>query len=71
MPQQRYEVALYNQKVRDSLERGERPRQLSEDWSEIRYIELTARNREELHDKVEQRFPARRGFVIEHVAEID
>ncbi len=71
MPQQRYEVALYNQKVRDSLDRGERLRQLSADWSEIRYVELSARNREDLHDKLEQRFPTRRGFVIEHIAEIE
>ena len=71
MPDQRYEVAIYNQSVRDCMERGERHRQLSDDWSEIRYIELQANSLEDLHDKIEQRFPTRRGFVIENLVEID
>ena len=71
MPQQRYEVAIYNQSVRDCMDRGETHRQLSDDWSEIRYIELAASSLEDLRDKIEQRFPSRRGFVIEYCVEVD
>ena len=71
MPEVRYEIAIFNQSVRESLARGEQHRHLSEDWSEIRYVELSADSLEELHDRIEQRFPARQGFVVEALSKID
>lgn len=60
----RYEVAVYNQKVREKLANGERHKFLSDDWADTHYIEVNASSIEAARSKVVARHSAHEGYVI-------
>lgn len=62
-----YEVAVHNEDVREKEKQGKRHHDISMEWSETHYIEITAGSAEEAHAKIAARYPAARGFVIEDV----
>lgn len=66
-----FEVILYNRKVRDALERGERHPQYDDDWAENRYIEVEAETPEIARRKISGRYPRHLGFVIVDVVSTD
>jgi hypothetical protein len=67
----KYEVAVYNERVRTALRTAERNKTgFSDQWAETRYIEVLAYNKEAAIAKISSRYPEHRGFVIEDVREI-
>lgn len=68
----RYEVAVYNRTVRETLYQGERNRTgYSDDWSQTRYIEVRAATDADARRAILRRYPADKGFVIEGVVCLD
>ena len=65
----KYEVTIYNQAVRQKVQDGEHHDQFTDDWADFRYIEIRAENEDQARARLEDRFPANRGFVIDSVIE--
>lgn len=63
-----FEIAIYNQKVREMMERGERHRDLSDAWADIHYIEVEATSERDARTRVAGRYPASQGYVIVDVS---
>lgn len=71
MTAKKYEVAIYNETVKTAVREGEKNRTgLSDDWGDLRYIEVMAENPEQARAKLHNRFPEARGFVITEIREI-
>ena len=68
--QKRFEVVIYNRIVRDLVERNESHKDLKDEWSENHYQEILAASPEEALRKIEIRYPAKKGFVVEKVQEV-
>jgi hypothetical protein len=62
-----FEIAVYNQTVREKLKLGERHRELKDEWADIHYVEIEADDMASARRKAEGKFPPNRGFVIEDV----
>ncbi|MDA0241696.1 MAG: hypothetical protein O3A84_16950 [Proteobacteria bacterium] len=62
-----FEVAIFNQQVRDKVREGERHRDLSDDWADVHYIEVEAEDVSAARAKIQRKYPADRGYVIESV----
>mgnify|MGYP006928234473 CR=1 FL=1 len=67
----KYDVAVYNQKVRDCVAEGDRHPRLNDDWADIHYFEVKAPSAEAARDKILNAHPASQGYVIESVDEMD
>lgn len=67
----KYEVAIHNAEVRQLLKEGERHKRLTDDWADTHYVEVLARDEAEARAKIEARYPASKGFVINHVLAVD
>ena len=65
--QNRFEVVVYNRIVRKLVERNESHKDLKDDWAENHYQEVQAVDADEARRKVEIRYPADKGFVIDKV----
>lgn len=64
----KYEVAVHNRMVRETLYRGDRNRTgYSDDWSQTHYIEVSAATDAEARRALLRRYPADKGFVVEGV----
>ena len=57
----RFEVAVYNEDVRTALQEGRRHRDLTDDWADIHYIDVEARDAQHARNKAETRYPENRG----------
>ncbi len=66
----KFEAAVFNQKVRDCLSIGEQHREFSDEWAEIHYVEIVARNASEAKQLAMKRFPPHKGFVVRDVEEL-
>ncbi|CAA6604095.1 conserved hypothetical protein [Rhodospirillaceae bacterium LM-1] len=62
-----YEIALYNAEVRRLVYEGEHHRQYPDSWADTHYIEIEAENEAKATDKIKNKYPPDRGFVIERV----
>lgn len=62
-----FEVAIYNQEVRDRVAEGKRHRDLTDDWADVHYIEVDARDEADARSQISRKYPAHRGYVIESV----
>ena len=60
-----FEVGVYNEKVREAVQRGERHKQLADSWADIHYIEITAPDESTARNKVSRRYPRPQGSVID------
>lgn len=67
----KYEIAVYNADVRTYVEEGRHHRQLSDDWADTRYIEITAPDDRAAADKARSLYGEPNGYVIEAVTRID
>jgi len=64
----KYEVAVFNRTVRETLYQGERNRTgYSDDWSQTHYIEVSAVSDVEARRALLRRYPAEKGFIVEGV----
>lgn len=66
----RYEVAIFNERVRKQVERGEHDKHLSDEWSENHYEEIFAVDESAVRAKLERRYPSKLGFVIARITKI-
>ena len=62
-----YEVALYNDLVKQAISRGE-PTQYSDDWADVHYIEVNARDEEDARRKILAKYPKSKGFMIKGIS---
>jgi hypothetical protein len=63
-----FEVGIYNKFVREAVRQGEEPPyDLSPDWEDISYEEMTANSESEVRRKAAHKFPSSLGFVIDSV----
>lgn len=70
MSLKRYEVRLYNARVRELLESGEvNNTGLSDDWADAYYEEVVAKDEAEAKRMVSSSYPSSQGFVITTVEE--
>ncbi len=67
----KFEVAVYNAEVRQKVADGEHHRRVTDDWADMRYIEIEANNEEQARSKVEVMHPSVQGFVIDDFRKID
>jgi hypothetical protein len=65
----KYEVTVYNAQVRKMVEAGEHHPQWDDEWSEFRYIDVTADNEDKARTQIESRYPPGQGFIIDNVEE--
>jgi len=66
----KYEVGIYNQKVRDSVAEGEHHRQLDDKWAEIHYFEIDAPSEEVARRKISASHSPHLGYVIDNIDEV-
>ena len=67
----RYEVAIFNEKVKTSVREAVPNRTgLSDEWADTRYIEIRAATPDEARRKVLSRYPEHRGFVVVEVRQM-
>jgi hypothetical protein len=64
-----FEVIVYNQRVREAVERGEHHKQYDDDWAENRYVEVEAETPQIARRKISTRYPKHHGFVIVDVVD--
>ena len=67
----RFEIGLYNTEVRNCLAEGASHRDLSDEWADIHYIEVTAESSGEARQRIEQRYPQALGFTITEVTPLE
>jgi hypothetical protein len=63
--QKRFEVDICNRIVRDLVERNKSQMNLKDEWSENHYQEILSSSAEDALRKIEIRYPAKKGFVLE------
>ncbi|MGB0554335.1 MAG: hypothetical protein ACPGQV_17485 [Alphaproteobacteria bacterium] len=66
-----YEVAVFNQAVRDAMEDGERHPFLKDDWADIHWIDVRAYTPGAARQKIEVRYPSFRGYVVTDIQEAE
>ncbi len=66
----KFEVAVYNAEVRQKVANGEHHSRFTDDWADLRYIEIEADNEEQARSLVEVMHPSVQGFVIDEFLEI-
>lgn len=63
----KYEVAVYNEQVRQMLKQGDKHEFLDDDWADIHYLEFTASGEQEARAKAHSKYPPEQGYVIENI----
>jgi len=66
----RYEVVLFNEKVRACVRRGERHEGYDDSWGDTHYIEVLAPTEDMARAKIQKQYPPNRGFVIEQISQV-
>ncbi len=66
----KFEVAIYNEDVRNAVQEGERHKNLSDDWADIHYLEVNAASEGEARIKMLAKYPENLGYVIDSVAPV-
>ena len=65
-----FEVAIYNEEVREKVRSGSRHRDLTDDWAEIYYIEVEAKDENDTNQQILRKYPKNQGYVIESVIKV-
>lgn len=63
----RFEAAIYNKDVRELLASNRHHEILRDDWAELQYFEVDARDEQQARQIMLRKYPESRGFVIESV----
>ena len=66
----RFEIAVYNERVRKLVELGQHDKHLADEWSENHYEEISAIDEDAARSKLERRYPAKQGFVIASIVKM-
>lgn len=62
-----YEVAIYNELVKRAVENGEHAN-YSDEWADVHYIEISARDEADARRKILTKYPKDRGFIIKGIS---
>jgi hypothetical protein len=62
-----YEVAVYNDLVKRAVADGDHA-DYSDDWADVHYIEISARNEADARRKILSKYPKERGFIIQGIS---
>lgn len=63
----KFEVAIFNQEVRDCVKMQDKHELLEDDWADTHYIQVSAENEEAARAKIDRMHPPDRGFVINDI----
>jgi len=63
-----YECAIYNQKVRELVDRKRRHSYFDNRWADIQRRDVVARDEVEALSLIAERFPPEDGFIVEDIA---
>ncbi|MCH8237790.1 MAG: hypothetical protein IIC06_06400 [Proteobacteria bacterium] len=63
----KFEVTIYNMRVREKVEQGEHHPRFKDDWADFRYVEFHADTEKRVRAMAEDRYPPDEGFVIENI----
>jgi len=63
-----YECAIYNQKVRELVDRKRRHSYFDDRWAGIQRRDVVARDEVEALSLIAERFPPEDGFIVEDIA---
>ncbi|PHQ66163.1 MAG: hypothetical protein COB93_12300 [Sneathiella sp.] len=67
----KFEAAIFNETVLAAVQQGEHHKDLSDDWADTHYIEVTAPSLDAAWSKMRQKYKAANGFVIKAIDKID
>ena len=67
----KFEVAIFNQRVRDLMKMGGRHRHLEDNWADIHYIEVDASTSKVAKRKILERHSNKKGFVIVSIESVN
>lgn len=65
----KYEIALFNQNVRDLVKQGEAHELYEDSWADTHYVDVVAPSEAMARAKIDKQYPQSRGFVIEQINE--
>lgn len=66
----KFEVAIFNQEVRDCVNSDDDHEILEDDWADMHYIQVSAENEEGARAKINRMHPPDRGFVITDITPV-
>ncbi len=66
-----FEIGVFNSEVRQMVAEGDHHRRYTDDWADMRYIEIRAENEDVARATFETRHPKSQGFVLDSITEID
>jgi len=69
-PVPRFEVAIFNQEVRDCVKMQDKHEGFEDEWADTHYIQISAENEESARDKINRQYPPDRGFVINDITPV-
>lgn len=67
----RFEIAVYNAEVANSLNRGEHHKRYDDGWAETRYVEITAPSLNEARLRAQSKYPTSAGFIVQSVTPLE
>ncbi len=62
-----FEIAIYNQDVRALVKENQSHMFFDDHWADIKFQDVLAKDETEAREKIESRFPAMDGFVVESI----
>ncbi len=65
-----FEAMIYNRDVRNLVAKKQRHDMYTNDWADLHYIEVEARDLNDARRIMERKYPPSRGFVIEQIIEL-
>ena len=67
----KFEVAIYNQQVRDKVAEGDSHEYYADEWADLHFIEISAESEDHVRSQVNGRHPFKSGFIIESIENIE
>jgi len=67
----KFEVAIYNQQVRDLVAEGDSHEYYDDEWADIHFLEVSAENEGLAQVQIDGRHPMKNGFVIDSIEKIE
>ncbi len=62
-----YEVAIYNQEVRNLVKENQSHQYFDDQWADIQLRDIVAKDETEARELIGKRFPPDDGFIVEDV----
>ena len=66
----KFEIGIYNEKVRKAVETMEPVKDLDPGWADLHWVRLWAQSSEAARKRILQRYPTEQGFVVTDIIEL-